>query len=132
MGTFHGEGFSWRGKYPDDKLSRRYFTLKIKFVKILTRNYFYFVLLSLCRLNFTCEDIKRNRPGEAFTAVKLSRVSFRKGGGGAFSTGKFLHGGVFHGTNFSEGTFCVINVLLGGEGGGVIFAGKLFHGGGDF
>ena len=39
-GDFCCEDFPWRGKYPGDKLSRRYFTLK-KFAKILIRNYFY-------------------------------------------------------------------------------------------
>ena len=41
---------------------------------------FLFVFLSLCRFNFICGDIKGYCPGEIFTELELSKVSFRRWG----------------------------------------------------
>ena len=53
---------------------------------------FLFVLLYICRLSFTCGDVKENRPGEIFTRLELSRVSYRREDlpRDKFSIGNFL------------------------------------------
>ena len=58
---FLGDDFLWGRKFPVSEFSMGNFTLS-EFARISMRNST-FVLLSLCRLNFTLGDVKCNCPG---------------------------------------------------------------------
>jgi hypothetical protein len=89
-------------------------------------NFFLLVLPSLCRLNFTCGDIKGNCLRGHFYRVEVVLIIFPLEGG--FFAEEIFHGGVFHGINFPEGIYYGSNFLLVGG----VFAGSLLRGGGDF